>query len=465
MVDLKKLKKIIFHSIIFSFVIISIKPSYAIWYEEPIVMEKQDNIDSMWWLSKKKKEKLKKEQAEELIRWKEENKKSNHIKWLYDENNITKYPSNKWEIIDENKTGVGYNYYFDENGYLLKDTITPDFKIVDKKGREVDNDLRPIVYYMTSHISQDEVINRKILDEAEEYKPIEKEPAKVIIGKGVVLRDKKKIYDNTKSKDMLLYVDASNRFIKETKGIIANEVRWKKCSSFKGNDGFLIFNNPDNNFNKVIGKIAMEYHTDEDDTEYVLKVYDADLYDRHNDTNTLYDLEEIYSNNMINKVSPYKFEFTFERSIKRIRFEIEVNGEHKNRTFFFKDMKYGFSKTAFYDEIIRKKEENEEIEELKRLGIWVNEDEYVSFEALDEDGNIIEEYDEDVDEEYNYSYYDDEGDYHQISEIDEYTYEDKVRDKNTGPAFDKSIQNEHTWRDSGPAFIKEYSQSTKSSLP
>ena len=140
MVDLKKLrnnlgakrlsyilstvwtKKIIFHSIIFIFVIISIKPSYAIWYEEPAVMEKQDDIDSMWWLSKKKKEALKKEQEENIKKWKEENKDTNHIKWLYDENNVTKFPKNKWEIIDEYKTIIFLLFSYDaqEDLDLLK---------------------------------------------------------------------------------------------------------------------------------------------------------------------------------------------------------------------------------------------------------------------------------------------------------------------------------------------------------
>lgn len=469
MVDLKKLrnnlgakrlsyvlstvwtKKIIFHSIIFIFVIISIKPSYAIWYEEPAVMEKQDDIDSMWWLSKKKKEALKKEQEENIKKWKEENKNTNHFKWLYDENNVTKFPKNKWEIIDEYKTGTGYNYYFDENGYLLRDTITPDFKIVDKKGREVDNDLRPIAYDMSLYRLKEEV-DGKELYEKDTYIPTIKEPAKVIIGEGVVIKDKVKIFSNQIDKNMLTYVNMSNGFIKETKATTYDKVKWKKCSTLKGNGGYVIFNNPNNNFNKVNLFLSIEEFNDSPDTSNMyLKVYDADKYDDLNSKHRLEDIDEIYTTDNLSGKEAKKVNFTFDRTVKRLRFEIVTDGMYLNRKCLFKDFKYGFSKSAYREELKRKKEEEEEIEELKRLGIWVDEDDYASFEALDEDGNEIEE---DEEEHVNENLDDEIGGISYEDTDETVSYEDKVRDRTTGPAFDESLQNEHTWRDSGPAFCK-----------
>ena len=248
------------------FIMISIfmlvNKTYAAWYEEPDIYEIED-IDSKWWLSRKKKEKLKFEQEKEISKKIEENKnkpfKDKSIKWLYDDLDITVFPKDKWEIIDDDNDGIGYNYYFDKDGYLLIDTITPDYKIVDNKGREVDINLHPIKYEMKDVINIIVKEEGIVLDTDYSYIAPTKEPSKVLIGEGVVLRKKEKIFDNTIEKDVLLYVDSSDRFIKDTKGTIYNEVRWKKCSSLKGNGGYVVFNNPQNNFNKITGYISTEY--------------------------------------------------------------------------------------------------------------------------------------------------------------------------------------------------------------
>ena len=66
MEGLRKLKKIIFHSILTLMLFNTFMLTYASWYEEPLPMKKQEEIDDMWWLSKKKREKLKIEQEEEF---------------------------------------------------------------------------------------------------------------------------------------------------------------------------------------------------------------------------------------------------------------------------------------------------------------------------------------------------------------------------------------------------------------
>ena len=451
-------KKILFKIIITLFICTILNSEiYASWYEEPEVFETED-IDSKWWLSRKKKERLKVQQEKEISKKIEENNnkpfKDKNIKWLYNDLDITIFPKDKWEIIDDDNDGIGYNYYFDKDGFLLIDTITPDYKIVDNKGREVDINSHPIKYEMKDVINIIVKEEGIVLDEDCTYIAPTKEPSKVLIGEGVVLRKKEKIFDNTIEKDVLLYVDSSDRFIKDTKGTIYNEVRWKKCSSLKGNGGYVVFNNPNNNFNKITGYISTEYFTYEDNTELTLKVYDADLYDKLKEEHHLYDIEEIYKDDSFNKTDAVRFSFTFDRSIKRLRFEIEVDGEYKNRTCFIKDLKYGFNKTAFYNELIRKKEEEEEIENLKRLGIYVED--MWSFDAIDEDGNEIEEYDDEEVETENENNDDRIGG--KAYEFDEETvsYEDIIRDRNTGPAFDESLRN---IKEIGPGFINISSSS------
>ena len=427
--------------------IIQNKKVYAYWYEEIEIYE-TENIDSMWWLSKNKKEKLKKEQEDSIKREIEKNKskefRDKKFKWFYDNLGKENFPKNKWEIIDDNLDGIGYKYYFDKDGYLLIDTITPDYKIVDNKGREVDYNLRPIEYYF-----DDKEKSSKIEIEENNKNIIPTiEPPKVLIGEGVTLKKKEKIYNNSINKNVIDYVDTANRFINETKGIVYNEVIWKKCSSIKGNGGFVIFNNPQNNFNKITGYIATKYQPFDEVLNCTLKVYDADLYDKYDREHHLYDIEEIYKNSNFYNCEPIRFIFTFDRSIKRLRFEIETF-ENKNITCYFKDLKYGFSKNTFYEELIRKKEEEEEIEELKRLGIYVED--YFSFEALDEDGNIIEENDETEHENENND--DRIGGISYTFDEETRNYEDVIRDRTTGPYFDKSLEDGLTWRNSGPAFI------------
>ena len=423
--------------------------TYAGWYEEPEVY-KTENVDMMWWLSKSKKEKLKNEQKEEIEKKKIDNKSKSitdkKIKWLYDNADITRFPKDKWEAIDEDNDGVAYKYFFDKDGFLLTDTLTPDYKIVDKKGREVDYDFRPIKYNLDGKVKDKD--SGIVVEENDTYVVPTREPAKVLLGEGVTLRGKEKIYDNSINKNVLDYIDKSNRFIKTTKGIVFNEIRWPSCSSLKGNGGFVIFNNPNNNFNKITGYISTEHFTNIDsNADCILKVYDADEYDKFEDTHHLYDIEEVYQNNSFYKTAPVKFSFTFDRSVKRLRFEIESTESSKSITCFFKDLKYGFNKTAFYDELVRKKENEEEIEELKRLGIYVED--MWSFEALDDNGEVIEIDDEETEHE-NENNDDYIGGKSYVSDEETKSYEDVVRDRNTGPAFDESLQN---IKEIGPGII------------
>ena len=57
----------------------------------------------------------------------------NTIGWYYEYGPKTVY-TNGWYWIDGNNDGISECYYFDSNGYLLTDTVTPDGYTVDKNG-------------------------------------------------------------------------------------------------------------------------------------------------------------------------------------------------------------------------------------------------------------------------------------------------------------------------------------------
>ena len=415
--------------------------TYANWYEEPLAIERTD-YDNAWWLSNKKKASLREKEDEEIAKKREEYKnrdfKEKNIKWLYDDDNITRFPRNKWEVIDDDGDSIGYQYYFNEDGYLLIDTVTPDYEVVDGKGRRVDNSLKPIVHIISKTENSNEEEIRKNAPEIEK-----KSHAGVIITEGVVFREKVKVYDNGLNKDALLYIDSSSRFTKETKGTTVENIKWKKCSSIRCGDSYLILNNPNNNFNKISFVIALAYYTDLKEGElYKITVYDADDYDKHKKNSTLYDVEEIYQNVSIGGSKQQKISLTFSKSINRLRIEVETIGEGKSRNLLIKEMKYGFSKEAYRNEIVEKKEKEEEIEELKRFGVYDNI--LYSLNFIDEEGKEIEE-DEENDDDKNES----------NNNYDEYgkTYDDESRDKVTGPAFDEELKMATSDRDYGPAFV------------
>ena len=53
--------------------------------------------------------------------------------WRYDEGNGS-YPKNTWQWIDGNNDGISECYYFDEEGYCLINTTTPNGWEVDSNG-------------------------------------------------------------------------------------------------------------------------------------------------------------------------------------------------------------------------------------------------------------------------------------------------------------------------------------------
>ena len=311
---------------------------------------------------------------------------------------------------------------------------------MDSKGRRLDSNLKAITYEIVENKKSHAIIEKN-------YEIGKISSPSIIIGKGVVFREKVKIYDNSINKNAITYISDSSGLTKDIKGTTIDNVKWKKCSRIRCSDGYIVLNNPSNNFNKISFTLALSYYTDvKEEDIYKLVAYDEDEYEKRKKNNTLYDAKEIYNGNINNKENQ-KIEFTFNKSINSLRIQIETLSGRKSRNLLIKDIKYGFSKIAYKDEIIEKRELEEEIEELKRHGIY--DDILYSLNFIDEDGEEVE---------------DEESDNDKWSKNDDYddstiSYEDKIRDRTTGPAFDEALKSETSYREYGPAFIKIASQS------
>lgn len=341
------------------------------------------------------------------------------------------YPKSSWMLIDYDLDGYGFNYYFNDKGKLSVDTVAPDYRIVDAYGREVDDDLEPIFYKVdissVSEIGAEHIIKYGLTSDG------------IILSPGVTLKEKSKYYDNQMNRHVLDYIHSSLRFKKTTNGTIYDGSKWKSVSSLRDDGGYVIFNNPKNNFNKVVGKIATQKISEKEDTDTyaTLYVYDADLYELYRGYEDL--LESLYETSAFNYSEPLDFSFTFYRTVKRLRFQIETSGDSKLRTCYLKDLRYGFNKAKYKEELEEAKEREEYIAYMKELGIYQSEEELLAeLKALEEDSTS------------DYLEYEDFNDVDIYDNVDLSDYdrnidkEQRAIDRRTGPAFDeylKSLKN------------------------
>lgn len=334
--------------------------------------------------------------------------------------------NNKWHIISLDNNGYGYNYFFNDKGKLLVDTVTKDYKIVDKSGRELDRDLVPIKYKVAT-------VSNIIIDKIEETK----EPAKVLYSPGAIVKAKSKLYDNMMDRNMLNYIEYSNGFKKTTNGTIYNGSKWRGVSSLKDDGSKVIFYNPNNNFNKITGTITHQEVTNSDNnTRCTLYVYDKE----HDNVNTD---DYLYMCDSFNYNEPIRFSFTFYRSVKSMEFFIETDGDSKKRICYLKNLRFGFDKNAYKDELEEKQNEEDYINLLKELGI------YHEIYEIEEDEVSDDEYDYYIDD-YEFIDYDDID----LIDRDYRSKEDKARDRVTGPAFDPELKKLKQIWEEGPAFYK-----------
>ena len=303
----------------------------------------------------------------------------------------------------------------DEKGFVLVDDITPDYKIVNKDGKQIDIDGKPVEEkidtikldefdstnifgaYILEQIkaSQDETIEVQhgynssgthlvLSADKDDEGPspadslvIDVNPdgtAKTILGKNVVLRDKNKTnkynFNSEIDKHMDKYITGGDKYSKSVNGTIFNKTKWKAVMALKGTGATIIFENPKNNFNKLKGRIATHYFTYSDrTTECTLFIYSED------------DGEELFSTSGFNYNGGISFECTFPRKTSSIRFELEVNGQYTSRVCYLRNCEFGFDRSAYEDELY---EDESNMEFVRKYGTDSNADYYEDEVELDD---------------------------------------------------------------------------------
>ena len=337
------------------------------------------------------------------------------------------YPKSSLILIDEDNDGYGYNYFFNEKGKFSVDTVSHDYRVIDSYGREIDDDLEPISYKI-ENISTESNANVVYVNKG-------LESHQTIITEGVKLKNSDNIYDNKMNRKVIDYIDTSLRFKKTTNATIYDGSKWKSVSSLRDDDGYVIFNNPKNNFNKVVGKITTQKISEKDDTDTyaTLYVYDADLYELYRGYEDL--LEPLYETSAFNYSEPLDFSFTFYRTVKRLRFQIETDGDRKLRTCYLKDLRFGFDKAKYKEELEEARDKEEYIAYMKELGLYQSDEEFLlELKSLEEDS------------ESDYLEYEDFNDIDLYRNVDlsdygiNYDREQLAIDRRTGPAFDEYLR-------------------------
>ncbi|MBR1454659.1 MAG: hypothetical protein IJ593_08485 [Lachnospiraceae bacterium] len=395
---------------------------------------------------------------------------------------------NGWKIIDDDNDGIGYYYYFNENGFALVDDITPDYMIVDNDGKRLDMFGKPeevkVENIDKSDFGDSGIFSAEILAQIEANSDVstvkkgftssgaairtsdvnkDEGPspadnivievnadgtARSILGLNVVLKDKsneKKGYNAQMERKMSEYIKGGDKYSKKVNGTIFNKTKWKEVMALKGTGATITFENPSNNFNKIKGRIATHYFTYSDRTTIcTLSIY-------NDDTN-----EELYTTSEFNYNSGTSFECVFPRKANVIRFELEVTGQYTSRICYLRNCEFGFDREAYEDELY---EDEIEEEYRRKYGTDSNaeEDEEEEFSDLGEiplegedPGARYRRLNNISDDDYLLSIeYDEEDDSisaelrASISEArkkrDE---ENEARDRVSGPAFDKNLVNE-----------------------
>ena len=352
-------------------------------------------------------------------------------KWLQDLNDKYSYVKNTFVLVPISYDSEhAYKYYFDNNGYLIKDNISKDFTIIDGFGREIDNELKPIEYYIGNKtFSIKDIKNDTNSNDTKEdvYKPkrnqnINATPSQVIITEGVVFRKKlEQIYNTKIDTNLIKYIKSGYSYSNNVKATVYSNAKWKDALRLNGDKSYVVFENFTNNFNRIYGKVSMgAAYNNETDTICKVFVYDKDEYDKNNFSDYIVCIEDF------NFTEPKSFSFTFDRSIKNIVFLLEITGNHRTKSVYFKDLKFGFNKNAYRQELIRKSEDAEEINYLKSLGLYVEDDNY--FDIIDDDGNLL------IDEELL-------EDREWLASFDDYDeYVTDLADYSSGPDFDKALK-------------------------
>lgn len=304
----------------------------------------------------------------------------NGIAWI---NPDSTFPVNQWYLIDEDGDGVGYYYYFDENGMLLMDNIAPDYRIVNQNGQRLlmngevetvgsviktdegvfidesdkDSELyqlaqkNSLVSLMSNKTIANELVEKVKDNEFNVIQNFDKDlTSSVILGKNVVIVEEKETFDPEIDRDVTKYIKNSNSFSKKVNGTTFTKVKWKGAMALKGNESFVDFENPQNNFNRIRGRVATHHFT-------------------YSDRTTVCSIEVFADGEEVSTISGFdynggiSFDVIFPRKTKTLRLYLSVEGQYPTRTVYLRDVKYSFNKVAFKEEL----EEDEERAEWERI--------------------------------------------------------------------------------------------------
>ena len=324
-----------------------------------------------------------------------------------------------WKLIDDDNDGIGYYYYFNKNGFILIDDITPDFKIVGVDGRRLGYDGNPETMVIEKIVYGEEgfdnsAYSAEILEQIRAEQDVSAKPkgvfssgeylfakdpsvvegpspsdgliieanpdgtARYLLGPNVVLKSDKekartKNYDPLVDKSMPEYIKSGDKYSKKVNGTIFNKSKWKDVMALKGSGATIVFENPQKNFNKLKGRIATHYFSYSDrTTQCTFSIYNED------------DGEELYSTSDFNYNGGVSFECVFPKKASAIRFELEVTGQYTSRVCYLRNCEFSFDKEAYEEELY---EDEVEAEYRRRYGT----DSEATYEEDEEDNGSLGE--------------------------------------------------------------------------
>ena len=323
--------------------------------------------------------------------------KDNKKFWLGSDGSLAK---DGWKLIDDDNDGIGYYYYFDDSGFVVTDDIAPDYSVIGLDGRKIGYDGNPvseeIKELVLEGVTDASLLSPEIMEQVKAEQDasmqvnkgfvssgavlyakdstvtegptpadnivIEANPdgtARTYIGPNIVLTDKSRkktgvASDPTISKNMQDHIISGDKYSKKVNGTTCNKQKWKEVMALKGTGATITFENQNNNFNKLKGRIATHNFSYSDRTTIcTLFIYNDD------------DGEELYTTSDFNYNSGISFECSFPKKTKSIRFELEVSGQYTSRVCYLRNCEFGFDREAYEEEMY---EDDVEREYIRRIG-------------------------------------------------------------------------------------------------
>ncbi|MDO5563951.1 MAG: hypothetical protein Q4F88_01810 [Eubacteriales bacterium] len=264
---------------------------------------------------------------------------SNAIGWWFERGDGT-YPKGGWELVDGNKDGTGEYYYFDEEGYIITDTICPDYLIVNKDGQRL-NGLGLVVKekmpsnYNYGHEENTNTNNSSNIFQGQSSMGVIRQDDALIAGgpeanalqnQTVVMGGVTLKYDETESASRVMAdnIVGGENYDKSVTARVTGKVTWTDVMCLKGDGAYIVFKNP--GFGKIKGKISHEYKASTDTTHCAINLI---LDDVHFSSIENFDFQR-----------SEEFEFELPEDCKKVRLELSITGDYTARKVYLRDFVY-----------------------------------------------------------------------------------------------------------------------------